>query len=84
VPWSLIHCFASDGIIQQRLTQRAEQGTDISDGRWEIYFEQKRLCEPISEISSETRLELNTEASLDQLVRSCEKFLRSRIGPERG
>jgi len=83
-PWSLIHCFASDEIIQQRLTQRAAQGTDISDGRWEIYFEQKRLCEPISEISSEARLELNTEASLDQLARSCEKFLRSRLGPERG
>ncbi|MBI2533683.1 MAG: AAA family ATPase [Deltaproteobacteria bacterium] len=84
VPWSLIHCFASDEIIQQRLTQRAAQGTDISDGRWEIYVEQKRLCEPISEISSEARLELNTEASLDQLARSCEKFLRSRLGPERG
>jgi len=84
VPWSLIHCFASDGIIHQRLTQRAAQGTDISDGRWEIYFEQKRLYEPISEISSEACLELNTEASLDQLVRSCEKFLRSRVGPERG
>jgi hypothetical protein len=84
VAWSLIHCFASDGIIHQRLTQRAAQGTDISDGRWEIYFEQKRLYEPISEISSEACLELNTEASLDQLVRSCEKFLRSRVGPERG
>ena len=84
VPWSLIHCFASDGIIHQRLTQRAAQGTDISDGRWEIYFEQKRLYEPISEISSEACLELNTEASLDQLLRSCEKFLRSRVGPERG
>ena len=84
VPWSLIHCRASDEIIRQRLTQRAAQGTDVSDGRWEIYFEQKRLCEPISEISSEARLELNTEGSLNQLARSCEKFLRSRIGPERG
>jgi hypothetical protein len=84
VAWSLIHCFASDGIIHQRLNQRAAQGTDVSDGRWEIYFEQKRLYEPISEISSEACLELNTEASLDQLVRSCEKFLRSRVGPERG
>ena len=84
VPWSLIHCFASDEIIRQRLTRRAAQGTDVSDGRWEIYFEQKRLCEPISEIPSEARLELNTEASLDQVARSCEKFLRSRTGRERG
>jgi predicted kinase len=84
VPWSLIHCFASDEIIRQRLTRRAAQGTDVSDGRWEIYFEQKRLYEPISEIPSEAHLELNTEASLDQLARSCETFLRSRIGRERG
>jgi predicted kinase len=84
VPWSLIHCFASDEIIRQRLTQRAARGTDVSDGRWEIYFEQKKLYEPISEIPSEARLELNTEAYLDQLARSCERFLRSRTGRERG
>jgi len=82
VGWSLIHCFAADEIIQQRLTQRATQGTDVSDGRWEIYFEQKKLYEPISELASETCLDLNTEASLDQLARSCEKFLRSRLGRE--
>lgn len=83
VPWSLIHCFASDQVIQQRLAQRKAQGTDISDGRWEIYFEQKRLYEPISEIPSEARLELDTEASTDDLARSCEKFLRSRHGQHR-
>jgi aminoglycoside phosphotransferase family enzyme/predicted kinase len=78
-PWSLIRCFASDEIIRQRLARREAVGADLSDGRWEIYLQQKAVHEPISEIPSVACLELNTEASPDQLARSCENFLRSRL-----
>ena len=38
-----IHCSASDEITKQRLLQRAVAGTDVSDGRWEIYLKQKEI-----------------------------------------
>jgi len=78
-PLFLIHCFASDEIIRARLTRRAEEGKDISDGRWEIYLEQKAAYQPLHELPLENSLELNTEAPADQLARECEKYLRARL-----
>jgi aminoglycoside phosphotransferase family enzyme/predicted kinase len=75
----LIHCSAADEIIHGRLTQRAAAGKDTSDGRWEIYEEQRAAYEPITEVPAESCLELNTEAPLDQLAGACEKFLRSEL-----
>jgi len=80
VPLALIHCFAPDETIRQRLIQREAEGKDVSDGRWEIYLAQKAACEPISEIPSEACLELNTEPPVEQLARACERFLRLRVG----
>jgi len=80
VPLALIHCFAPDETIRQRLVQREADGRDVSDGRWEIYLAQKAACEPISEIPSEACLELNTEPPVEQLARLCERFLRLRVG----
>ncbi len=79
IPLLLIHCFASDETTRKRLAQRLAEGTDISDGRWEIYQRQKETYEPMEEIPPACRLELDTERSIDDLaVRSLE-FLRSRI-----
>ena len=58
---------------------RAAQGTDVSDGRWEIYLAQKAAYEPMDEFTPESVLELETDAPLEQLVRDCQAFLRSRL-----
>ena len=83
VPLVAIHCFASDETTMERLARRAEEGKDLSDGRWEIYQRQKETHEPMEEIAPENLLELNTENSSDDLASSVEKFLRSRIAAAR-
>jgi hypothetical protein len=79
VPLLVIHCPTSEEITERRLRLRAAQGTDVSDGRWEIYLEQKATYELMNEFTPESVLELVTDAPLEHLVRDCEAFLRSRL-----
>jgi uncharacterized protein len=74
----VIHCVASEETTKERLRQRALEEKDISDGRWEIYVRQAVAYQPLDDIPATARLELNTEASLEQLARVSEEFLRSR------
>ena len=77
----MIHCSVDEQTIQTRLAQREAEGRDISDGRWEIYLEQREAFEEIGELSAEARLELNTDAPVELLTSGCEKFLRARLAP---
>ena len=79
VPLVAVHCFASDQTTRERLDRRAQEGKDISDGRWEIYQRQKDAYEPIEEIPAASRLELNTAKPAEELASRVENFLRSRI-----
>jgi uncharacterized protein len=79
IPLLAIHCAVSDDITQERLAQRASAGTDVSDGRWEIYVQQKDAFEALDDIPATDRLELDTDATLDTLAVACEKFLRKRL-----
>jgi uncharacterized protein len=74
-----IHCSAAGEITKERLLQRANLATDVSDGRWEIYLRQKEICQPIDEIAVDHRLDLNTNASTETLALACEQFLRARL-----
>jgi predicted kinase len=79
IPLLLIHCAASEETTQERLVQREAEGKDVSDGRWEIYVQQKDVFEAIDEIPPAVCLELNTDAPPEALIAACEKFLRSRL-----
>jgi uncharacterized protein len=79
VPLLLIHCTAPDKLTRKRLDQRASEGKDLSDGRWEIFLAQQSAYEPVEEIPSESCLQLSTDAPVEQLVRESERFLRSRL-----
>ena len=81
VPLMAIHCFASDETTRKRLERRAQEGLDISDGRWEIYQQQKETYEPMDELPPASRLELDTESGAGELTSRVEAFLRSRIRP---
>jgi uncharacterized protein len=80
-PLLVIHCASSAATANQRLSQRAAQGTDISDGRWDIYLAQKAAEEPIDEFPTSRCLELETESAPDDLANACESFLRLRLVP---
>ena len=77
-PVAVIHCAAADATIERRLKERAAAATDVSDGRWEIYLAQKARSEPLTDIPLSLRLELQTDAPLEELANACEEFLRSR------
>jgi hypothetical protein len=77
-PVAVIHCAAADATIERRLKERAAAATDVSDGRWEIYLAQKAQSEPLTDIPLSLRLELQTDAPLEELANACEEFLRSR------
>jgi hypothetical protein len=79
VPLLLIHCSASEQTTHERLVRRQSQGEDVSDGRWEIFLEQKKAYQPALELTPASRLELDTDASLDRLIGDCERFLRLRL-----
>jgi aminoglycoside phosphotransferase family enzyme/predicted kinase len=79
VPFGVIHCFACDETTKKRLAQRAEEGKDISDGRWEIYKKQKAAYQPMEEMPAGSCLELDTGTSVEQLACASENFLRSRL-----
>jgi len=52
---------------------------EVSDGRWEIYLEQKSIEEPLDECSANVCLELPTDTSVEHLRRASEQFLRARL-----
>lgn len=82
IPLLVIHCSAADGVSQNRLRRRAAQGTDVSEGRWDIYAAQKAVAEAPDEIALSRRLELDTDAPVEQLAHRCEIFLRSALAGE--
>jgi len=79
IPLALIHCQSSEEVAQKRLKGREEEGRDLSDGRWEIYRQQKADFEPIQETAEKIYLPLDTEAAPELLVRRAERFLFSRL-----
>jgi uncharacterized protein len=82
IPIFVIRCFATDELTQRRLAARAAEGRDVSDGRWEIYLNQKTAHEPLDEIPSAQRLDLDTALPVEELGRAVESFLRSRLKQE--
>ena len=80
LPLLMIHCSAVEETTQQRLLERAAQGRDVSDGRWEIYIQQKNNFEALDEIPPSRLLEVTTDAPVETLAGTCEKFLRSKLG----
>lgn len=79
IPLALIHCQSSEEVAQERLKRREEEGRDLSDGRWEIYLQQKADFEPIQEATAKIYLPLDTEAPPELLVRRVERFLHSLL-----
>ena len=70
-----IYCYANDETIKERLEQRLKNKVSISDGRWEIYLEQKKNFQGLI-IPEDKILKINTseedyfEKVLDKLIRN--------------
>lgn len=67
VPLYLFVAEAPEEVIRGRLAERVRQGTDISDGRWEIYLRQREEFEPVVAGESEA-LAVDSSAPVHETV----------------
>jgi len=72
----LIECICPDDIVKQRLDERVKKKS-ISDGRWEIYLNQKTTYEPFS--LDERVIEFDTSKSFYEQRMTLYQNLISRI-----
>ncbi len=46
----VVECVANEEQVKQRLFRRERRGSSVSDGRWEIYEQEKATFEPLDEL----------------------------------
>jgi len=78
----LIECTCEEGIIQERLAQRARKEFEPSDGRWEIFQEQKKDFEKFEGLDSRLFLTLDTHFSPDDCLKEIFQHLLQREAQE--
>lgn len=80
VPVRFVLCECSDAVKKSRLALRAQDPNAVSDGRWEIYLQQKERFEPPAELAAGQFIAFDTDLpiaaaldKLDQLLQREEK-----------
>ena len=79
----VLECVCSEEEVKARLEIRLLQGGSPSDGRWEIYLEQKGIVEPVAEVPRFRHLVLDTTASSQQAVALLLEQLGDLLGGRR-
>jgi hypothetical protein len=74
----LIECRCEDAIIQKRLSDRLRKGTGPSDGRWEIFQEQKESFEKIRGWDPDLHLSLDTRFPMEECLQRIFRHLLQR------
>jgi predicted kinase len=64
----LLECQLDEGTARRRLARRLEKGS-VSDGRWEIYKEQKERYEPPLELAAAEHVIIDTSQPVATTVR---------------
>ncbi len=72
---SFIYCYCSVDETKRRLERRALDPHAVSDGRWEIYLDQKRSFEVPQVIAGAHLLLLDTEAETEVLLDTVADFV---------
>ena len=63
-----VECTAPDEVLHQRLDNRLQRQGLPTDGRWEIYHQQKESFEPLTELPAEEHLALDTSRPRDETL----------------
>lgn len=74
------HCSVSKEVVKRRLVLRAHDHMEVSDGRWEVYLEQKKRFEYPAELSMEQLVSLDTDMPVSVLVDICLAHLDIEAG----
>jgi predicted kinase len=70
-----IFCQCSEAEMKRRMEIRSHDPAAVSDGRWEIYLQQKNRFEPPTELSDEELILLNTERPLEEQMEELENII---------
>jgi predicted kinase len=62
VSFYILECICSDEITRERLEKRIQENDNASDGRWELFQEQKNDFDAINEVPADCKFLINTSA----------------------
>jgi uncharacterized protein len=71
-----IHCQCPEAVMKKRMDRRLKNPRAVSDGRWEVYLQQKKRFEMPVELPPDQLLTLDTDRPLPDLLRLLEEDLR--------
>jgi len=70
-----ILCRCPEREMQRRMDEREQDPASVSDGRWEIYLEQKKRFEPPDELADSELIIIDTQAPMKDLLKELDKKL---------
>ena len=68
IPCRFILCVCPEEEMKRRMEQRALDPTAVSDGRWEIYLQQKMRFQPPDELAAGELLLLSTDPPVEEAL----------------
>jgi uncharacterized protein len=71
-----VHCICPEDVMRERMEQRQHDPQAVSDGRWEVYLQQKARFEMPSELKTEQLLTIDTNQTLDTLLILLDEWLK--------
>ncbi|MBU3945121.1 MAG: AAA family ATPase [Proteobacteria bacterium] len=77
-----VHCICPEEVMRERMEQRQNDPQAVSDGRWEIYLQQKTRFEMPSELGPEQLLTIDTNQALDVLLVLLEEWMVRVVDPQ--
>lgn len=67
-----VHCVCPEDVMRARMEERQRDPQAVSDGRWEIYLQQKRRFEMPEELGPEELITIDTNQTLEALLSALE------------
>jgi predicted kinase len=78
-----ILCQCSELEMKRRMDERAQDPAAVSDGRWEIYLEQKKRFEPPDELAAPELIIIDTQAPLEDLLEKLARKLHNNFNTQK-
>lgn len=83
-PFLLVETVAPDRMVEQRLATRHRDGSDVSDGRLELYRQQKARFEAVDELEDDLHVIVDTSGPRAETTLSALEALHRRLLQQAG
>jgi len=79
-----VYCACPEDVMRARMEQRQRDPQAVSDGRWEIYLQQKKHFEMPTECGPDQLISINTNQALEELLILLDTWMVRVVPPETG